>query len=73
VSSVAEYLNIGFKIHRLKKQEGARPGSTPEADISCAAGFMDGFQVIGTSSNREEHCASMIDCICAVMIDDVEG
>lgn len=73
MSFVAEYLNVGFKIHRLKKQEDTKLGSTIEADIPHSAAFVDGFQVIGTRTSREEHCASMIDCNCAVMIDDVEG
>jgi hypothetical protein len=77
VSFVAEYRSTGFKTQRLRTEEGGSSASTAEVDISFGMGvarFWDvHFQDIGKSSSREEHCANMIDCSCAVIIEAVEG
>ena len=33
----------------------------------------EGFQFIGRKTSREQHCASMIDCSCAVIKDGKDG
>jgi len=57
---VLEYLKVGFRTQRLKN---VAPGC--EVD--------EGFQLIGSSNSLDTHCASIIDCSCAVIIADIEG
>lgn len=60
--AVVEYRIVGLRIHMLRKGSGEGVGPCDE-----------GFQFKGTSTSREQHCASMIACSCAVIRDDSDG
>lgn len=67
----AEYLIVGLSIQNFKKV-GFDP-AVAESNGSDVDVPVDCFHFIGASSKRDEHCANMSDCNCALIIDGMLG